>query len=105
MYYQKQHNAPEEGQDFRVRLPREGEMFAVVESLHGGKRMEVKCADGKLRMARIPGKLKKIFVREDDLVLVKPWDIEGEKKCDIAWRYKQNEIDWLKRNKKLPEFQ
>ena len=91
-------------QEFRVRLPREGEMFGIVLQLHGGKHMTVKCADGKMRMCRIPGKLKKIWVRENDYVLVKPWSVETEKKGDIAWRYKQVEIDWLKRNDYLKDL-
>ena len=91
-------------QEFRVRLPREGEMFGSVLQLHGGKHMTVKCADGKMRMCRIPGKLKKIWVRENDYVLVKPWSVETEKKGDIAWRYKQVEIDWLKRNDYLKDL-
>ena len=83
-------------QEFRVRLPREGEIMGRVQELHGGKRMTVKCADGKLRMCRIPGKLKRIWVRKDDYVIIKPWEVEGDKKGDIAWRYRQTEIDWLK---------
>jgi len=91
-------------QEFRVRLPREGEIFAVVEGLNGGKRMTVKCEDGKIRMARIPGRLKSIFVRQDDLILIKPWEVQGDKKSDVVWRYKQNEIEWLRRNNKIPNF-
>jgi len=96
-------HGPQE-QEFRVRLPRAGEMFGRVLQLHGGKHLTVKCADGKMRMCRIPGKLRKIWVREDDYVLVEPWSIETDKKGDIVWRYKQVEIDWLKRNGHLKDL-
>jgi translation initiation factor 1A len=93
-----------EQQEFRVRLPKPGEIFGKVMQLHGSKHMTVKCADGKLRMCRIPGKLRKIWVREGDYALVEPWSIEADKKGDITWRYKQVEIDWLKKNGHLPDL-
>jgi translation initiation factor 1A len=83
-------------EEFRIRLPREGELFGRVEALHGAKHLTVKCSDGKKRMCRVPGKLRKIWVREDDCVLVKPWEIEGERKGDIIWRYRRVEVDWLR---------
>lgn len=72
----------------RMRLPREGEVLGVVLGLMGGSRMKVACKDGKERMCRVPGKLKnRIWVREGDVVIVKPWEIEGDKKGDVIWRY------------------
>ncbi|MEW6721898.1 MAG: translation initiation factor eIF-1A [Candidatus Micrarchaeota archaeon] len=72
----------------RLRFPREGEVLGVVIGLMGGSRMRVTCKDGKERMCRIPGKLKnRIWVKEGDVVIVKPWEIEGDKKGDIIWRY------------------
>ena len=43
----------------RVRLPRKGELFGLVITLTGGSRLQVECEDGKTRMCRIPGKLKR----------------------------------------------
>jgi len=72
----------------RLRMPREGEVLGIVLGLMGGSRMKVACKDGKERMCRIPGKLRnRVWVREGDVVIVKPWEIEGEKKGDIIWRY------------------
>ncbi len=72
----------------RVRMPREGEILGVVIALVGGSRMKVTCKDGKERMCRIPGKLRnKVWVKDGDVVIVKPWEIEGDKKGDIIWRY------------------
>ncbi len=72
----------------RLRLPREGEVLGIVLGLMGGSRMKVACKDGKERMCRVPGKLKnRIWVREGDVVIVKPGEIEGDKKGDVIWRY------------------
>ncbi|MBI5227699.1 translation initiation factor eIF-1A [Candidatus Micrarchaeota archaeon] len=72
----------------RMRLPKEGEVMGIVMGLMGGSRMKVACKDGKERMCRIPGKLRnKIWVKDGDVVIVKPWEIQGEIKGDIIWRY------------------
>lgn len=81
----------------RVKLPRQGELLGVVTGIMGGGRMTVICSDGKERMGRIPGKLKKrIWVREGDAIAIKPWEIEGDKKGDVVWRYHPNEKAWLR---------
>lgn len=89
-------------QEVRLRLPREGEVLGRVEALHGGKHLTVKCMDGKVRQCRIPGKLKRIWVREDDFVLVKPWEIQGDKHGDIVWRYIRVELENLRRKINIP---
>ncbi len=78
-----------EGEVFRrIKLPEEGQVLGVVLAMIGGSRMKVSCKDGKERMCRIPGKLRnKIWVKEDDVVIVKPYEIEGDTKGDIIWRY------------------
>ena len=83
----------------RVRLPRkyDREMFGHVESLLGSNRLMVRCIDGKVRMARIPGKMKKrIWIREGDLVIVVPWEFQDEK-ADVVWRYTAPQVDYLER--------
>jgi translation initiation factor 1A len=72
----------------RLRFPKEGEVLGVVLGLMGGSRMKVACKDSKERMCRIPGKLKnKIWVKEGDVVIVRPFEIQGDKKGDVIWRY------------------
>ncbi len=86
----------------RVRLPKEGELLGIIEQMLGASRVRVRCADGKMRMGRIPGKMKKrIWMREGDYVVIKPWDIQGDEKGDIVWRYTRTEASWLRRNGKL----
>jgi translation initiation factor 1A len=82
----------------RVRLPRKGEVLGVVIGMMGASRMLVDCLDGKERLCRIPGKIKRfVWVRDGDVVLVKPWTVEPDKKADLVWRYTRLQADWLKR--------
>ena len=79
-----------------LRMPEEGEVFAVVTEMLGANRVKVRCMDGVERTARIPGRMqKRIWIREDDVVLVEPWDWQDEK-GDIAWRYDKQEADQLR---------
>jgi translation initiation factor 1A len=68
-------------------MPHEGEMFGRVIKLVGGDNVIVKCNDGKVRTCRIRGKIKRrMWIRENDTVLLAPWDFQSEK-ADIIWRY------------------
>ena len=79
-----------------LRMPDDDEVFAVVEEMLGANRVQVRCADGTQRTARIPGRMqKRIWIRQDDVVLVEPWDWQDEK-ADITWRYEQQEADQLR---------
>jgi len=95
----------ERGEYIRLRLPKRQnkEMFAIAEQLLGGSRIHVICDDGKSRMARIPGKMKRrARVRAGDLIIIKPWDIQNEK-ADIVYRYNRTQASTLSRRKLLPE--
>jgi translation initiation factor 1A len=96
----------ESGEEYiRLRLPdkNKNEMFAIADRLMGGSRLHVICADGKSRMARIPGRMKrKQRVRAGDLVIIKPWDIQDEK-ADVIFRYRRTQSVVLSRRKLLPE--
>lgn len=103
-HYSK-NNPQEEEQFIRVIQPnkRKGEMFGIVEKLSGASRLTVMCEDGYTRNARIPGKMKKrMWIREHDLVIVKPWDFQAEK-ADVVYRYTQTQANYLSRNNLLPE--
>ena len=79
-----------------LRMPGDGEVFAEVTEMLGANRVTVRCADGVERTARIPGRMqKRVWIREDDLVIVDPWDWQGEK-ADIVHRYEQSEADKLR---------
>ena len=79
-----------------IRMPDDEEVFAVVTNMLGANRVEVRCMDGTERTARIPGKMqKRIWIREDDVVLIGPWDWQDEK-ADITWRYEKAQADKLR---------
>ena len=106
MYEEKKGKQDEEQEEYiRLKLPNKNnnEMFAIADRLMGGSRINVVCADGKSRMARIPGRMKRRQrVRAGDLVIVKPWDIQDDK-ADIIFRYRRTQAIVLSRRKLLPE--
>jgi translation initiation factor 1A len=75
-------------------------MFAVVEQRLGGPRMNVICADGKFRLARIPGSKRRKFrkIKIGDLLIISPWAVQDEK-ADICYSYKKNQARLLSRKK------
>ncbi len=93
----------------RTKMPRGTQVFGIVDQLLGGTRMRVKCFDGKLRICRIPGRFKRmLWVRAGDMVLVEPWELSGDDKGDVLFKYKNTQIQWLKRAghlKNLEEFE
>jgi len=96
--------AKREEEELRVRLPKGNEMFGIVEQRLGYNKMYVRCQDNRIRIGRIPGKYaRKLWVREGDLVLIQPWPIQGDKKCDIVYRYTAAQKEWLIANNILPE--
>ena len=80
-----------------LRMPDDDEVFAIVTNMLGANRVQVRCMDGVERTARIPGRMqKRVWIREDDVVLVSPWDWQDEK-ADIEWRYEKQDADQLRR--------
>ena len=81
----------------RVKLPRGRETLGVLEQRLGASRIRVRCLDGKTRICRIPGRLKrKLWVREGDIVLVEPWEYGGDEKGDVIFKYKPIQVSFLK---------
>ena len=95
----------------RVKMPyrKNGEMFARVVEIFGQERMGVFCEDGKHRIGRVRGKIKKrVWIRKGDLIIINPWDFEtpvDDKpgKCEISWRYLRHEVSYLERNRRIPK--
>ncbi len=82
----------------RTILPKGREIFGILEQRLGGSRNKVRCFDGKTRICRIPGRLKRrLWVREGDLLLVEPWEHSGDEKGDIIYKYKPSQVAHLKR--------
>ena len=87
----------EQQEPFRVRLPRGNQILGIVEQRLGASRMRINCFDGNVRICRIPGKLKRsLWVREGNIVLVEPWELNQKDKGDIVFKYTQAQVVWLK---------
>lgn len=92
----------------RIKLPRGTQVFGILDQRLGGSRTRVRCLDGKTRVCRIPGRLKrKLWVREGDVVIVEPWEYCGDEKGDIIFKYSKTQVSFLKKRgylKKLEEI-
>ncbi|MGD6851912.1 MAG: translation initiation factor 1A [Candidatus Bathyarchaeia archaeon] len=56
-------------------LPSPNDVLGIAVKMLGAERIMVKCQDGKERLCRVRGKLKRrVWIREGDIVLVSPWD-------------------------------
>ncbi len=92
----------------RVRTPRPPQVFGTIEQRLGGSKMRVRCLDGKTRLCRVPGRMKrKLWVREGDTVIVEPWELGGGERGDIIYKYRPTQVLWLKKKgliKQVEEF-
>ncbi len=79
-------------------LPATTDVFGVATKLLGNDRVFVKCQDGRERVCRIRGKMKRrVWIRINDIVLVSPWDFQSDERGDIIWRYTRGQSDYLRR--------
>ena len=77
----------------------------VVVKMYGNDRVLVECSDGKRRLCRIRGQLRRrIWIREGDLVLVSPWDFQRDTRGDIWWRFTKGQALKLAERGVLPDF-
>jgi translation initiation factor 1A len=87
-----------EGAIGKLVYPSQGEVLGVVVKLLGFDRILVKCQDGKERLCRIRGKMKRrVWIRESDIVIVSPWDFQSDKRGDVIWRYTHAQAETLRR--------
>ncbi len=72
----------------RLPLPKDDEKLGIVARALGASNFAVFCNDKLERVCIIPGRLKRRFwLKEGDLVLVKPWVVQSDKRGDVIWRY------------------
>ena len=90
----------------RIKLPRGRQVLGILDQRLGASRMRVRCLDGKTRICRIPGRLKRrLWVRENDIVIVEPWEYSGDKKGDILYKYSNTQVFFLKNKGYLKKFE
>ena len=88
-----------ESQLKEIRLPEEGELLGRVIKLLGSDQVLVKCTDDITRRGRIRGKLKRrIWIRDNDMVIIAPWDFKPTERGDIIWRFILGQVKWLRNN-------
>lgn len=86
-------------------LPSEGQMLGIVKRMLGADRVLVLCTDGKQRVCRIKGKLRRrVWVRVGDTVLVELWGFQTESRGDIVGRYTAAQAEWLRKQGYIPEW-
>jgi translation initiation factor 1A len=91
----------------RVRLPHGREVLGIVKQRLGASRMRVLCLDGKERICRIPGRLRRsLWVREGNVVIVEPWELGGDKSGDVIFKYRSKaEVNFLKKKGHLKNIE
>jgi translation initiation factor 1A len=109
MSKKKEEEAQQEAQQMeiaRIKIPRGNQVFGLLDQRLGGSRTRVRCLDGKTRICRIPGRLKrKLWVREGDIVIVEPWEFSGDEKGDIIFKYSKTQVSFLKKRGYLKQFE
>ena len=82
----------------------ENQEYCQVTKLLGNSRTEGQCFDGKTRLCKIRGTLKKkkIWVKNGDIVIVALRDFEDDK-CDIIYVYQQKEVKKLMKLGEIPD--
>ena len=77
-------------------LPSGNDVLGIVNKILGQRRLIVTCQDGLKRLCRLRGKMRRRHrVREEDIVLVSPWDFQNER-GDVLFRYTRNQVYWLR---------
>jgi translation initiation factor 1A len=109
MYKSRIRNAKERGRSEKSReieFPDNGQLYAVIERMLGNGRVEVYCEDGKMRVARIRGSMRKFknktIVETSDLVLIAPWEFELDK-GDLIHKYTHEEVNYMTYQGMLPD--
>ena len=76
--------------------------YAQVTALLGNCRLRLNCIDGKTRLGKIRGAIrKKMWISVNDVVLVSLRDFEDDK-CDVLYAYKAPEVKYLQKLGELP---
>lgn len=87
-----------EGALSQMVYPSQNDILGIATKLLGYDRLMVKCQDGKERLCRIRGKMKRrVWIRIGDVVVVSPWDFQSDTRGDLIWRYTRAQAEELRR--------
>lgn len=85
----------------------EGQQYGIVQDMLGNGRVNVLCEDGKVKVARIRGSMRKysnkVIINRMDLVLVSLRDF-GDDKVDLFHKYSAEDVSYLMRHRMLPQI-
>lgn len=85
----------------------EGQQYGIVQDMLGNGRVNVLCDDGKVKVARIRGSMRKysnkVIINRMDLVLVSLRDF-GDDKVDLFHKYTSEDVSYLMRHRMLPQI-
>ena len=85
-----------------TKMPGTGERIGKVIRIAGATKFLVKCSDSNERLCSIPGRLRRRFwIKENDIVIVRPWVVQTNERGDIIWRYSVMDIGKLRDMKML----
>jgi translation initiation factor 1A len=85
-----------------TKMPQPGELIGKVIRIAGATKFLVRCTDSNERLCSIPGRLRRRFwIKENDIVIVRPWVVQTTERGDIVWRYSLLDINKLKDRKLL----
>lgn len=83
-----------------------GQEFGYVQDMLGNGRLRALCDDGKVRVGRIAGSLrkysKKVIIERGDLILITKRDFE-EDKVDVVGKYTNEQVNGFLKKRMLPE--
>jgi len=61
----------------------DGDLFGLILRMLGGSWIEVYCSDEKVRKVRIPRSKRRVRVKENDVIIVRPWYGIDENRADL----------------------
>ncbi len=94
--FKKKKTAPDPNVPVRLNLPRGGEVLGVIDQRLGFGKTRVICADKKVRVCRVPGKLRRrVSTYEGTFCIVKPWEVQGDIKGDIIYTYTRYQAELM----------
>jgi len=80
-------------------LPVANDVLGIAVKLLGFDRVLVKCQDGRERLCRIRGKMKRrIWIREGDVVLISPWTSSPTNVETLFGVTLEVKLEWLRKN-------
>jgi len=61
----------------------DGDLFGLILRMLGGSWIEVYCSDETVRKVRIPRSKRRVRVRENDIIIIRPWYGIDESRADL----------------------